>query len=90
MRVIESSELIINEDGSIFHLHLLPEQLSDIVIGLERNSQDADKVKANTTILRVLKNRDFGVKGPASAVVYDTDTTRLTEISLEEFDDETI
>ena len=32
MRVIESSELIINEDGSIFHLHLLPEQLADIII----------------------------------------------------------
>ena len=65
-------------------------QLSDIVIGLERNSQDADKTKANTTVLRVLKNRDFGVKGPASAVVYDTDTTRLTEISLEEFDDDPV
>ncbi|MDE6140251.1 MAG: nucleoside phosphorylase [Alistipes sp.] len=32
MRVIPSSELIINDDGSIFHLHLLPEQLADIVI----------------------------------------------------------
>lgn len=32
MRVIPSSELIINEDGTIFHLHLLPEQLADIVI----------------------------------------------------------
>ncbi len=31
-RVIPPSELIINEDGSIFHLHLLPEQLADIVI----------------------------------------------------------
>ena len=31
-RVIPSSELIINEDGSIFHLHLLPEQISDIVM----------------------------------------------------------
>ncbi len=31
-RVIPSSELIINEDGSIFHLHLLPEQLADIVL----------------------------------------------------------
>ena len=31
-RVIPASELIINEDGSIFHLHLLPEQISDIVI----------------------------------------------------------
>ena len=32
MRVIPSSELIINGDGSIFHLHLRPEQLADIVI----------------------------------------------------------
>ena len=31
-RVIPASELIINEDGSIFHLHLHPEQLADIVI----------------------------------------------------------
>ena len=32
MRTIPSSELIINSDGSIFHLHLKPEQLADIVI----------------------------------------------------------
>ena len=32
MRIIPSSELIINSDGSIFHLHLKPEQLADIVI----------------------------------------------------------
>lgn len=32
MRTIPSSELIINEDGSIFHLHLRPEQIADIVI----------------------------------------------------------
>jgi len=32
MRVIEPSELIINPDGSIFHLHLQPEQISDTVI----------------------------------------------------------
>ncbi|MBQ5836879.1 MAG: nucleoside phosphorylase [Alistipes sp.] len=31
-RVIPASELIVNEDGSIFHLHLRPEQISDIVI----------------------------------------------------------
>jgi len=30
--MIESSELIINPDGSIFHLHLKPEQLADTVI----------------------------------------------------------
>jgi len=32
MRVIESSELILNQDGSVFHLHLKPEQLADTVI----------------------------------------------------------
>lgn len=31
-RVIPASELIINEDGSIFHLHLRPEQIADTVI----------------------------------------------------------
>ena len=29
---IQSSELITNEDGSIFHLHLLPEDLAHDVI----------------------------------------------------------
>ena len=32
MRTIPASELIINEDGSIFHLHLRPGQLADTVI----------------------------------------------------------
>lgn len=32
MRTIPASELIINDDGSIFHLHLHPEQLADTVI----------------------------------------------------------
>jgi len=32
MRIIPFSELIINADGSIFHLHLKPEQLADTVI----------------------------------------------------------
>ena len=31
-RHIESSEMIINPDGSIFHLHLLPSQLCDRII----------------------------------------------------------
>ncbi len=32
MRTIPSSELIINDDGTVFHLHLRPSQLADIVI----------------------------------------------------------
>lgn len=31
-RVIPSSELIINEDGSVFHIHLRPDQLRDNII----------------------------------------------------------
>ena len=65
-------------------------QLSDIVIGLERNSQDEDMVKANTTVLRVLKNRDFGLKGPAAAVLYDKETTRLEEVALQDAFGDTI
>ena len=32
MRTIPASELIINDDGSVFHLHLRPGQLADTVI----------------------------------------------------------
>lgn len=32
MKIIEPSELIINPDGSVFHLHLLPQQLTDRII----------------------------------------------------------
>lgn len=32
MRVIPDSELIINDDGSVFHLHIRPDQLSDKIV----------------------------------------------------------
>ena len=31
-QIIAPSELIINDDGSIFHLHMRPEELADIVV----------------------------------------------------------
>lgn len=31
-RIIPESELIINPDGSVFHLHLRPDQLTDNII----------------------------------------------------------
>ena len=31
-RIIPESELIINPDGSVFHLHLRPDQLTDRII----------------------------------------------------------
>lgn len=62
-------------------------QLSDIVIGLERDGQNEDPVVANTTKIRVLKDRDFGSKGLAAAVQYDKETTRLLETTLESFEE---
>lgn len=55
-------------------------QLSDMVIGLERNGQDDDPIIRNTTTIRVLKNRFSGLTGPACYLYYDKDTGRMTEV----------
>ena len=58
-RIIESSELLINEDGTIFHLHLLPENISDkiIVVGdpgrVDFISSYFDKIECR------ISNREF-------------------------------
>lgn len=54
-------------------------QLSDIVIGLERNGQAEDILDRNTTKVRVLKNRFSGTTGPAGQLLYSLDTGRMTE-----------
>ena len=51
MRTIPASELIINDDGSIFHLHLRPEQLADTVILVG----DPGRVELVATFLAVLE-----------------------------------
>lgn len=53
-------------------------QLSDIVIGLERDQQD--KKLRNVTTLRVLKNRFTGETGLAGWLHYDKVTGRLKEL----------
>jgi len=58
-------------------------QLSDIVIGLERNQQDDDPIIRNQTTLRVIKNRFSGLTGPACKLQYDSDTGRLSEVDDE-------
>lgn len=58
-------------------------ELSDIVIGLERNGQADDEVERNTTKIRVLKNRFSGLTGPAGAALYYRDTGRMLEIDEE-------
>jgi twinkle protein len=51
-------------------------QLSDLVIGLERNQQGDSP---NTTTVRVLKNRFSGDTGIACELQYDKESGRLTE-----------
>lgn len=46
-------------------------QLTDIVIGLERNTQGDDAVIKNTTRIRILKNRFSGETGIAGYLLYD-------------------
>jgi len=59
-------------------------QLSDMVIGLERDAQNDDPDVRNTTRVRVLKNRFAGLTGPCCDLRYDADTGRLKEVEVDE------
>ena len=74
-----------HEDGAVTSLGQLRgsasiAQLSDIVLGLERNAQADDDMVRNTTRVRVLKNRFSGITGPSCSLLYNSNTGRLTEI----------
>ena len=60
-------------------------QLSDMVIGLERDAQNDDPDIRNTTRIRVLKNRFSGITGPCCDLKYDIDTGRLNEVKSDDF-----
>ena len=55
--------------------------LSDSFIALERDQQAEDDVLANTTTVRVLKNRYTGDTGIATHLFYDKETGRMKEIT---------
>ncbi len=57
-------------------------QLSDGVIGLERDQQNSSK--RDHTIVRVLKNRYSGEVGVATELVYNLDTCSFTEHAITE------
>lgn len=70
------------EEGGITSLNQLRGshaigQLSDVVIGLERNQQDADEEMRNMMRIRVLKNRVTGETGIAGYLEYNKKTDRL-------------
>ncbi len=59
MKQIETSELIVNADGSIFHLHLLPEQLAAHVILVGDPGRVALVTKHFDNIECKVQNREF-------------------------------
>jgi twinkle protein len=59
-------------------------QLSDVVIGLERNGQHPEIIERNTTHVRVLKNRFSGLTGKACRLFYSRMTGRMDEMPPEE------
>ena len=79
------------DDAQVFRRFLFftqeRQQLSDFVIGLERNGQAEDPVERNTTHIRVLKNRFSGITGPAGHLLYDNETGRQHEHEPVEEDD---
>lgn len=72
------------EGGQISLAHLRGSrgigQLSDCVIGLERNQQDGDSM--NISQVRVVKNRWTGETGVACRVAYDKETGRTREVEF--------
>tara|TARA_R110000851_G_scaffold129753_12_gene263080 strand:- start:940 stop:2601 length:1662 start_codon:yes stop_codon:yes gene_type:complete len=62
-------------------------QLSDTVISMERNQQESDERLANTSTIRILKNRYTGDVGIATYLNYNKDTGRMSEVS-NPFEDE--
>jgi len=55
-------------------------QLSDVVIGQERDQQDEER--SNITTLRIVKDRFAGSTGLAGELEYNPDTGRLAEVPM--------
>jgi len=78
-----------HEEGSVTSLSQLRgsgsiAQLSDMVLGLERNGQAEDQTVRNTTKVRVLKNRFSGITGSAGQLLYNHESGRMTEYHEED------
>ena len=60
------------------------EQLSNIVMRLERDKTARDEWRRNITKVTIEKNRFCGFTGPASYLWYNSETGRLTELDEEQ------
>ena len=59
MRTIPESELIINDDGSVFHLHIRPEQFSDKIIMMGDPDRVTLTAKYFDSIECEIRSREF-------------------------------
>ncbi len=91
MKAIKESELILNKDGSIFHLHLLPEHIADNIILV--GDQDRVEIISNyfDKIEFEIQNREFhtstGIyKGKRISVISTGIGTDNIDIVLNELD----
>jgi twinkle protein len=78
-----------HEDGGAVSLSQLRgsgaiAQLSDAVITLERNSMSTDPTVRHTTKVAVAKNRYNGLTGPACSLMYDMQSGRMVEVTVED------
>lgn len=71
----------VNEEGFTKYAKSLEEE-AIICIRIERDKEAADSTERNTTRFFVEKNRPFSKLGYAGAVLYDEETTLLTEVSV--------
>lgn len=91
MNRIEESELIINPDGSIFHLHLLPDEIADTII-LVGDQNRVQTVSSFFDTIEVKKqNREFNThtgifKGKRISVVSTGIGTDNIDIVINELD----
>jgi twinkle protein len=63
-------------------------QLSDMVIGLERDQQADNEEQRNTTTVRVLKNRYAGLTGACCWLKYNHQTGRMIEVAKPQGDND--
>lgn len=54
------------------------------IVAIERNQQDPDPRRANTSVVRVLKGRFTGKTGMICALLYDNATSRVEEVEWHE------
>lgn len=68
----------VNQDGKTKYAASIEEE-AIMIIEMERDKQSEDPREQNTTYLNTSKNRPFALTGPCGMLMYDRDTTLVSE-----------